>query len=946
MNTLNLALVWCVFQVTLLASAAALAYVIVRRFGPAAGALAALAGLILCASLAVFAYSPWPRWQFSSTQPASTNLESIERAAISSARNPDESVEVADEALSGTDGREYRTSTFSQTAAFFDAFVSEFQRRAAPERSGWSWPAYVAIVMLLGLAAGLCRLLLGIVAVRTYRMQARPISDSRIQELADVLLAELRGPSAVTVCESEVLSTPATIGWRKPLVILPADWRDWTLDECRAVLAHEIAHISRCDYATWMAAQLALVFHFYHPLIHWLAARLRLEQELAADAAAARIMGGHRLYLTTLAGMALRGSDKPLAWPARSFLPTRGTLMRRIEMLRDETLRTGEISRWLRIGIVVGLSVIGMGVAGLRGSAADSEPKPKEQVIAKSGDPIQSERRQSPAAPSKSGDSVTSTQTVGSSSTSRTTATEQADTLGHADPESLAWVPRDAMIVVRVRPHDLLSRPTLAPVKKMLQEQKGLQEALGISPEQIDQVTLSFTDVVQQPLRSVEPVAAVVRLVAGADPVAMIKALLPNAMEQEFAGQKYLKASAYDSRVGFQADARTIVVSSREEYLRRIIVAGKAGAAKAGWAGGWREAPAVDVVAFVDAARIRPALDQQAGVPGNPMPAIAPLWRDSTSVLLAVDFAKQLKLSIELSAADEAASSRIAETLKAVATLAKNGLSQARSQASQAGDSHAAMLLRSLDLADDLVDSVNIARTGTKVRATASLDGDTTGTALALFVPAIEAARGAAKQATSMNNLKQLALAMHNYAEANGSFPPAVLLGPDGKTPYSWRVALLPYLEAAPLFEQYRKDEPWDGPNNKQLISRMPAVFRDADAADSTSSSYFVLTGPATIFSGKEGTKFFEILDGTSNTLLIVEAKRDIPWTKPEDIPHDAAKPFPKLGGHERLQFLAATADGAVRAFGDNLKDEILHTLATKAGGEIIDWSQVTKPGR
>src|SRR5205807_9229857 len=149
----------------------------------------------------------------------------------------------------------------------------------------------------------------------------------------------------------------------------------------------------------------------------------------------------------------------------------------------------------------------------------------------------------------------------------------------------------------------------------------------------------------------------------------------------------------------------------------------------------------------------------------------------------------------------------------------------------------------------------------------------------------------AARRTQATNNLKQLALAMHNYADVNQSFPPAVLYGPDGKTPYSWRVALLPYLEQAPLYELYKKDEPWDSAHNKQLLARMPPVFRDpSDAADSTYSSYYAITGPSTIFFGKEGAKFSQILDGTSNTLMFVEAKRDIPWTKPEDIPYTADK--------------------------------------------------------
>jgi len=96
------------------------------------------------------------------------------------------------------------------------------------------------------------------------------------------------------------------------------------------VLAHEIAHICRNDFLAWVCAQVGLVLHIYHPLVHWLASRLRLEQELAADAAAVELAGGQHCYLQTLAEMDLRQADRPLDWPARTFLPTRRTFLKRL----------------------------------------------------------------------------------------------------------------------------------------------------------------------------------------------------------------------------------------------------------------------------------------------------------------------------------------------------------------------------------------------------------------------------------------------------------------------------------------------------------------------------------------------------------------------------------------------------------------------------------------
>src|SRR5690606_21843437 len=83
--------------------------------------------------------------------------------------------------------------------------------------------------------------------------------------------------------ESHEINSPATIGWRRPLLLLPLDWRSWTIDERRVVIAHELAHVARGDYLTWLIAQASLALHFYHPLVHWLAGRLRVEQEMAAD---------------------------------------------------------------------------------------------------------------------------------------------------------------------------------------------------------------------------------------------------------------------------------------------------------------------------------------------------------------------------------------------------------------------------------------------------------------------------------------------------------------------------------------------------------------------------------------------------------------------------------------------------------------------------------------
>jgi hypothetical protein len=75
-------------------------------------------------------------------------------------------------------------------------------------------------------------------------------------------------------------------------------------------------------------------------------------------------------------------------------------------------------------------------------------------------------------------------------------------------------------------------------------------------------------------------------------------------------------------------------------------------------------------------------------------------------------------------------------------------------------------------------------------------------------------------------NLKQIALALHNYHDTYGTFPPAYVADENGRPMHSWRVLILPFLESSDVYSKYRFDEPWDGPHNRLLADRMPYAYR------------------------------------------------------------------------------------------------------------------------
>jgi hypothetical protein len=206
---------------------------------------------------------------------------------------------------------------------------------------------------------------------------------------------------------------------------------------------------------------------------------------------------------------------------------------------------------------------------------------------------------------------------------------------------------------------------------------------------------------------------------------------------------------------------------------------------------------------------------------------------------------------------------------------------------------------------------------------------------------------GSAERHVRQDNLRQLVIAMHNYADTHkGRFPAVANFDKAGKPLLSWRVHLLPFLGQADLYRQFHLDEPWDGPHNRELIARMPAVYQGLNPALNREGKTYYLApvGPDLAFSGgPEGLRMpADFPDGTSNTILFVEADdaHAVPWTKPEDLKADLARPQEGLGGHFEGGFLVALADGTVRFVARAISKETLRAAFTRNGGEVLgaDW--------
>ncbi|MFM8273288.1 MAG: DUF1559 domain-containing protein [Gemmata sp.] len=192
----------------------------------------------------------------------------------------------------------------------------------------------------------------------------------------------------------------------------------------------------------------------------------------------------------------------------------------------------------------------------------------------------------------------------------------------------------------------------------------------------------------------------------------------------------------------------------------------------------------------------------------------------------------------------------------------------------------------------------------------------------------------------SANNLKQIAIAMHNYASTyNDLFPPAAVCDKRGKPQLSWRVLILPYIEQDALYKQFKLDEPWDSENNKKLLDKMPKVYAipGVTRPGGTDTHYRVFVGNGAAFDWVMGTKITAIADGTSNTLMCVTAATAVPWTKPDELEFDPEKDMGKLIGlvvNGKAQ--VALCDGTVRTLAKLPPRETVAALVTMSGGEVI----------
>jgi type II secretory pathway pseudopilin PulG len=160
------------------------------------------------------------------------------------------------------------------------------------------------------------------------------------------------------------------------------------------------------------------------------------------------------------------------------------------------------------------------------------------------------------------------------------------------------------------------------------------------------------------------------------------------------------------------------------------------------------------------------------------------------------------------------------------------------------------------------------------------------GVLVALLLPAVRSAPGAARRAQCINNLKQIAIALRNYESDYHSLPPAYTVDKDGKPLHSWRTLILPYLEQQSLYEKIDLSKPWDDPANKEAYESEVSVYRCPSAdLPRNHTTYMAVVAPGGCFQPTKPRKLSEITDAPNLTLMVVEVDPEhaVPWMAPTD---------------------------------------------------------------
>lgn len=214
------------------------------------------------------------------------------------------------------------------------------------------------------------------------------------------------------------------------------------------------------------------------------------------------------------------------------------------------------------------------------------------------------------------------------------------------------------------------------------------------------------------------------------------------------------------------------------------------------------------------------------------------------------------------------------------------------------------------------------------------------GVLIAFLLPPVRRAREPARRTLCRGHFKQIGLALYNYHDTYGVFPPVFTVDANGNRLHSWRTLILPYLGQKPLYEKIDLAKPWDDPVNAFARTEVIEQYRcPSSIAPPGHTTTLALVTPRSVLRPESSSAINDVRDGTSLTLTVIEVDTEhaVPWMSPQDA--DEAL-FLSLGPTSKLShpggFHALVGDGSVRMLKLDCPADTRKALITVNGNETV----------
>ena len=220
------------------------------------------------------------------------------------------------------------------------------------------WVYRVAGCWLLGVGVSLLRAARGAFGAERLRRRCRALADPRILALAEELRGRLGLSRRVRLLVSEEVGVPSVLGVLWPAVLLPAAMLTGVpMEQLRAILAHELAHVRRWDYLVNLAQMLIEALLFFNPFVWWISRQMRVEREACCDQLAAGECQSPASYVEALVSVIerSRSAAEPIL-AASGPAPHGGAALDRTRRLLVPGYQPALRLRWFSLVTVLTLS--------------------------------------------------------------------------------------------------------------------------------------------------------------------------------------------------------------------------------------------------------------------------------------------------------------------------------------------------------------------------------------------------------------------------------------------------------------------------------------------------------------------------------------------------------------------------------------------------------------